>query len=238
MNKTTPRAPKNGKSAKSAPILTLTDPLPAEISPAIVEAVLEDAILTAAAEEAVQSLSTLENIPYLGETRRQALALAGICTQEDLLQATVEQIGGVKGVGMVNAARVKEWLAAQPPPQISAPVASYLDSALAETNQHVQDIFEKLGSATARLKKQVPAKARDKALDRQLDKLDTVASELAEGPDTLSAKQVQDAVKTLDKIAALLEAAASVEKLGPKKQAVLIEELRARRKRLQKTLGD
>ena len=99
-------------------------------------------------------------------------------------------------------------------------------------------MFQKLGSASDKLKKTISAKTRDKALDRQLDKLDTVASELAEGPDTLSMKQVQEAVRTLDKIAALLEAAAAAEKLTPKKQAVLVEELRARRKRLQKTLGE
>ena len=122
---------------------------------------------------------------------------------------------------------------------MSAPPAADVRPRLWPTsNQDVQDVFQKLGSAAARLKEHLPAKTRDKALDRQLDKLDTVASELAEGPDTLSAKQVQEAVKTLDKIAALLETAAGAEKLSPKKQAVLIEELRARRKRLQKTLGD
>ena len=151
------------------------------------------------------------------------------------------QIGGVKGVGPVNAARVKEWLRVQdemPGVAVSTPlpVVDSSASALASVNQEVQDVFQKLGEATERLKKKVPA--RDKGLDRQLQKLDTAASELAEGPDTLSAKQMSDALKTLDKIAALLEAAASSEKLGPKKQAALVEELRARRKRLQKTISD
>lgn len=187
--------------------------------------------------------SELPEIPYLGETRRQALAKAGLRTLDDLRAASVEQIGGVKGVGMVNAARVKEWLAVQaempnvavstPIPQTSAPA-----SALASANQGVQEVFQKLGDASDKLKKTIPSKARDKALNRQLDKLDTVASELAEGPDTLSMAQVQEAVKTLDKIAALLEAAAAAEKLTPKKQAALVEELRVRRKRLQKTLGE
>ena len=187
--------------------------------------------------------SELPEIPYLGETRRQALAQAGMRTLDDLRAASVEQIGGVKGVGMVNAARVKEWLAVQaeiPSVAISTPIPQ-IDgsaSALAIANQDVQDVFQKLGSASDKLKKTISAKTRDKALDRQLDKLDTVASELAEGPDTLSMKQVQEAVRTLDKIAALLEAAAAAEKLTPKKQAVLVEELRARRKRLQKTLGE
>ncbi len=187
--------------------------------------------------------SELPEIPYLGETRRQALAQAGMRTLDDLRAASVEQIGGVKGVGMVNAARVKEWLVVQaemPAAAISTPIPQ-IDgsaSALAIANQDVQDVFQKLGSASDKLKKTISAKTRDKALDRQLDKLDTVASELAEGPDTLSMKQVQEAVRTLDKIAALLEAAAAAEKLTPKKQAVLVEELRARRKRLQKTLGE
>ena len=187
--------------------------------------------------------SELPEIPYLGETRRQALAQAGMRTLDDLRAASVEQIGGVKGVGMVNAARVKEWLAVQaemPAVAISTPIPQ-IDgsaSALAIANQDVQDVFQKLGSASDKLKKTISAKTRDKALDRQLDKLDTVASELAEGPDTLSMKQVQEAVRTLDKIAVLLEAAAAAEKLTPKKQAVLVEELRARRKRLQKTLGE
>ncbi len=187
--------------------------------------------------------SELPEIPYLGETRRQALAQAGMRTLDDLRAASVEQIGSVKGVGMVNAGRVKEWLAVQaemPNVAVSTPLPEIESSAsaLAIANQDVQEVFQKLGDASDKLKKTIPAKTRDKALDRQLDKLDTVASELAEGPDTLSMKQVQKAVRTLDKIAALLEAAAAVEKLTPKKQAVLIEELRARRKRLQKTLGE
>ena len=187
--------------------------------------------------------SELPEIPYLGETRRQALAQAGMRTLDDLRAASVEQIGGVKGVGMANAARVKEWLAVQaeiPSVAISTPIPQIDGSAaaLAIANQDVQDVFQKLGSASDKLKKTISAKTHDKALDRQLDKLDTVASELAEGPDTLSMKQVQEAVRTLDKIAALLEAAAAAEKLTPKKQAVLVEELRARRKRLQKTLGE
>lgn len=193
--------------------------------------------------EVVSSASELPDIPYLGATRRVALAAAGLRTLDDLRAATVEQIGGVKGVGLVNAGRVKEWLAVQaamPAVAVATPIppTDTSASALASANQDVQDVFQKLGSASELLRKTVSAKARDKALDRQLDKLDTVASELAEGPDTLSMKQVQEAVKTLDKIAALLEAAAALEKLSPKKQAVLIEELRARRKRLQKTLGE
>ncbi len=202
--------------------------------------VLEEAVQTAHGDDAPSSTpkSELEGVPYLGETRRQALAEAGMVTQDDLRRATAEQIGGVKGVGMGNAAKIKAWLDVPSAPLPSA-APTDIDMALASANQDVQDVFQKLGDAAARLKDQIPAKSRDKALDRQLDKIDSVASELAEGPDTLSAQQVQEAVKTLDKIAALLQSAADdTQKLSPKKQAALIEELRTRRKRLQKTLDD
>jgi len=238
---------------------TLTPPLkgrkdgkrqPAPATPTgVVQALSEDGAHTAHADSVASPVpasvpnppapsqgSGLEGIPLLGDTRRQALREAGLRTRDDLRGATVGQIGGVKGVGMVNAAKIKEWLASQP--QTSDRAADNPDMALAVANQDVQDVFQKLGDARARLTRALPDKARDKGLDRQLDKLDTVASELAEGPDTLSAKQVQEAVKTLDKIAAFLEDASKSEKLSPKKQADLVEELRTRRKRLQKTLGE
>lgn len=205
--------------------------------------ILEEAVQTAHGDDAISKSesapkSELEGVPYLGETRRQALAAAGFVTQDDLRRATAEQIGGVKGVGMGNAVKIKAWLAVPSAP-LPAAAPMDLDPGLASANQNVQDVFQKLGDAAARLKDNIPLKSRDKGLDRQLDKLDSVASELAEGPDTLSAKQVQEAVRTLDKIAALLQSAADdTQKLSPKKQAALIEELRARRKRLQKTLDD
>ena len=200
---------------------------------------IEDAVSSNNASKSEnQQKSELEGVPYLGETRRQALAEAGLITQDDLRRATAEQIGGVKGVGMGNAAKIKAWLAVPSAPLPSA-APTDIDPGLASVNQNVQDVFQKLSNAAVRLKDHIPAKARDKALDRQLDKLDSVASELVEGPDTLSVKQVQNAVKTLDKIAALLQIAADdTQKLSAKKQAALIEELRTRRKRLQKTLDD
>ncbi len=213
---------------------------PVESAPGVDKAVSEEAAVTVAPELNADSApkSELEGVPYLGETRRQALALAGLITQDDLRRATAEQIGGVKGVGMGNAAKIKAWLAVPAAPLPAAAVLD-IDHALAAANQDVQDVFQKLGDASTRLKNQLPTKTRDKALDKQLDKLDSVASELAEGPDTLTAQQVKEAVKTLDKIAALLQSAAGeAQKLSPKKQASLIEELRARRKRLQKTLGE
>lgn len=229
--------------SKTAADPSQTDPSQADQTEAD-KPILEEVVQTVhgddagnAAQEPAQK-SELEGVPYLGETRRQALAAAGLITQDDLRRATAEQIGGVKGVGMGNAARIKAWLASPSAPlPAAAPVD--VDPGLASANQSVQDVFQKLGDAAARLKDQLPEKSRDKALDRQLDKLDSVASELAEGPDTLSAQQVQDAVKALDKIAALLQSAADdAPKLSPKKQAALIEELRTRRKRLQKTLDE
>lgn len=202
--------------------------------------VLEEVVQTAHGDDADSGAqaSELVGVPYLGETRRQALAEAGMVTQDDLRRATAEQIGGVKGVGMGNAVKIKAWLESPSTPQPAA-VPTEIDPGLASANQNVQDVFQKLGDASARLKNQIPNKSRDKALDRQLDKLGSVASELAEGPDTLSARQLQEAVKTLDKIAALLQSAAiDAPNLSPKKQTVLIEELRTRRKRLQKTLDD
>ena len=240
MSKTSPPARKSAKNAS--------------VTPAD-KAVLEEVVQTAHGDDASSAAfspalpdpnapkvtapkSELEGVPYLGETRRQALALAGLMTQDDLRRATAEQIGGVKGVGMGNAVKIKAWLASPSAP-LPAAAPEDIDDGLASANQNVQDVFHKLGEASARLKDQIPSKSRDKDLDRQLEKLDSVASELAEGPDTLSARQLQEAVKTLDKIAALLQsAAAEAPKLSPKKQATLIEELRSRRKRLQKTLGD
>ena len=209
-------------------------------TPPVVKAVLEEAVVTSAADDTASSRtqSELVGVPYLGETRREALAQAGLITQDDLRRASAEQIGGVKGVGMGNAVKIKAWLN-RPAAPLPAAAVQDIDPALASANQNVQDVFQKLDDAAARLKDHLPVKSRDKALDRQLDKLDSVASELAEGPDTLSAKQVQEAVKTLDKIAALLQSAAEAPQiLSPKKQAALIEELRTRRKRLQKTLDD
>lgn len=188
--------------------------------------------------------SDLENIPYLGASRRKALADAGMTTRAHLEAATEEQIGAVKGVGPGNAKRVKEWLAVQtemPDVALATPLPTFDDtsaSALAAANQDIQDVFQRFGSAWESLNQVVPAKSRDKALDRQLIKLDTVASELAEGPDTLTPKQVADAVTILDKVASLLEDVAQEKKLSAKKQEALTDTLRTRRKKLQKALGE
>lgn len=187
---------------------------------------------------------TLEGIPYLGEARRQALAEAGHHTRTALEGLTLEQLGAIKGVGLGNAKRIKEWLAVQaemPNVSVATPLPTINDagaSALAAANQDVQEMFQRFSSASQSLQSAIPDKTRDKALDRQLDKIDTVASELAEGPDTLTPAQVAEAVTRLNKIAALLEDMAQEKAPSPKKQAALVDELRDRRKKLQKALGE
>ncbi len=247
-------------------------PLPKTITPALAHAVLEDAMLEAAADIAALSATLdasvaaspaappaplmaaqtpeeaqileLVGVPFLGPTRAQALAAAGIRTLDDLRAASPGDIGGVKGVGMGNAARIKDWLAAQPAPSSAppsaappAPAALPADAHLASLNQDVQDLFARLDNATGLLKTSLSPGGGMKRLARQLAKLDGTASELAEGPDMLSPKQVQRAVRMLDKAAAILEGAAGKGRLSPKKQDALADDLRGRRKELEKVLG-
>lgn len=257
-------------------------PLPKDITPAVAQAVLEDAMLEAAADIAALSatlgvaapdtnnalpaalsvpetpeeeeLMDLLGIPLLGPARRQLLAHAGIQTLADLHAVSPDTLAAVKGVGIGNARRIKDWLAAQPAPaSVSAPVPAspaaaappppptvsgiLPDMALAAANQEVQDLFARIDQATTRLKALLAPGGDFKRLERQLAKLDNAASELAEGPDTLSAKQLQKALKTLDKAAALLEFAAGEGRLSPKKQGILADTLKEQRKSLKKTLG-
>ncbi len=256
--------------------------LPKDLSPAVAQAVLEDAMLEAAADIAAlsatldgvspdtddalsaalpvpetpeeQELMDILGVPYLGPTRRQLLADAGIQSLADLQAVSPDTLGGIKGVGMGNARRIKEWLASQPAPAAApAPVSAPSSSpaappspadlhnspamALASANQQVQDLFSRIDEATTRLKASFSPDAGFQRLERQLAKLDNAASELAEGPDTLSAKQLQKALKTLDQAAALLEAAAGAGRLSAKKQDVLADSLKDQRKSLEKTLG-
>lgn len=247
-------------------------PLPKTMTPAVAHAVLEDAMLEAAADIAALSATLdasvkpapaaspapvivaetpeearileLVGVPFLGPTRAQALAAAGIRTLADLRAASPDAIGGVKGVGMGNAARIKDWLATQPasaspaPRATSAaPAALPTDAALALLNQDVQDLFARLDAATSLLKTALTPGGGLKRLARQLEKLDEAASELAEGPDTMSPKQTQRAVRMLGKAAALLEGAAGKGSLSPKKQDALADDLRERRRELEKVLG-
>ena len=246
--------------------------LPADLSPALVQAVFEDAVMEAAAdiaalsatldaaalpEETVLATITPEtreekeildllSVPLLGPTRVQALAAVGILTLDDLRAATADQIGGAKGVGLGNAARIKDWLEAQvvsppepPPAPPSLPDAPpSFDPALAASNQAVFDELSEIDQAVTRLCERLGTKGQPKKLARQIDKLGTVTSELAEGPDTLSAKRLAQALPLLHKIADLLGFATEEKRLSPKKLEILTENLRARRKSLQKTIGE
>ncbi len=268
-------------------------PLPKDISPPVAQAVLEDAMLEAAADLAALSatlgaanptnddalpsalpvpetpeeeeIMDILGVPHLGPVRRQLLADAGIETLADLQALSLADLAGIKGVGLGNATRVKEWLAAQPAPApvfaavppAPAPVSvptppaprtadappapaaldASPDMSLASANQQVQDLFGRIGQAAGTLKTALSPDDGYRRLERQLAKLDNAASELAEGPDTLSAKQLQKALKTLDKAASVLEEAAREGRLSPKKQETLADTLKEQRKTLEKTLG-
>ncbi len=249
--------------------------LPADLSPAVIQAVFEDAVMEAAADIAALS-ATLEaaalpepgaviatiipetpeeremldilSVPYLGPARVRALADAGILTVDDLRAATADRIGGVKGVGLRNAARIKEWLASRPaapepglppaPPPIFETESVSYDPALAGINQTISDELSEVDQAVTRLRERLGAKGQSKKLARQFDKIETVLSELAEGPDTLPARQLDEAVTLLHKIADLLCCAAEEKRLSPKKLDDLSDALRLGRKALQNAVGD
>ncbi|MBV9850719.1 MAG: helix-hairpin-helix domain-containing protein [Armatimonadetes bacterium] len=232
---------------------------PETLSHSQARAVLEDAVMEAAADIAAIS-ATLEEessvmiaetpeeeeifdllgVPYLGQTRVRALAAVGIRTLDDLRAATAAEIGGVKGVGMRNAARIKEWLAAQdaapPPASVKVAVCVNPDPDLAAINQTLQDDMTQIDQAITRIQQSIPQRISHKKLDRQVDKLLSVLSELAEGPDTLRPKQLRRALKVLHLIVALLDKFAGMGHVSDKIVVAFAEELRDRRKRLQNVL--
>ncbi|MDQ2688509.1 MAG: helix-hairpin-helix domain-containing protein [Armatimonadota bacterium] len=248
-------------------------PLPDSLSPAVAEALLEDAVMEAAADIAAlsatleertdslsepelvvgaivpetpeeQALLELVSVPYLGPARVQALAEMGILTLDDLRAAPPEKIAGLRGVGANNAQRIKEWLAQQPraqtpPPSLSTPApASSSDPAVGDINQAIYDELAAVDNAIERLTARLGPPSKSKRLRRQLDKVSTVASELAEGPDTLTADELLGAVELLGDIAYLLDCAASEKKLSEKKQEGVGAAVRSLRKSLEKTLGE
>lgn len=257
---------KNGSGQRS---------LPATLSPAAAQAVLEDAVMEAAADIAAmsatleeragplltepelvvvaivpetpeeQALLELISVPLLGPARVRALADMGILTLDDLNAAPPEQIAGIKGVGASNAKRIKEWVAQQPraetpPPSMPVPTvtpSSGPDPSLGDTNQAIFDALGDLDGATARLIERLGPPGQAKRLRRQLDKIGTVASELAEGPDVLTTDGVLQAIGLLDRVVDLLETAVAEKKLSEKRQDALCDALRSLRKSLQKALG-
>ena len=251
-----PPSPKSSKKNGTG-----AHPLPPNLSREVAQAVLEDAVMEAAADIAALSVTLdaatapplvatitpetpeereileLISVPFLGPTRARALADAGIKTLDDLHAATPAQIGSVKGVGLRNAERIKEWLGTRiaavspglPPAPPSLPSASPLsgspDPALATANQTIFDELGEIDQAIARLRVVMGAKKGAKKLGSQFDKLSTVASELAEGPDTLTAKQLKQALKLLDDIVCILRKASEKKTLSQKKQGALCEAL-------------
>jgi hypothetical protein len=197
-----------------------------------------------------QEILELVSVPYLGPTRARALADAGIRTLDDLYAATAVQIGSVKGVGQRNAERIKDWLAihieatapglppAPPPLPEDFPEPASLDLRLAAANQAIFDELGEVDQALSRLREIIGSKKQSQKLGIQFDKLSTVASELAEGPDTLSDLQLQQALKLLDEIVGVLRKACEQKTLSEKKQEALGDTLRKQRKALARTLGD
>lgn len=99
----------------------------------IVKAVVEDAIMGIAADVAAitssdaaagselliaetpeeEAIFDIARVPYLGPSRLTALAAAGITTIDDLHNAPVETIAAIKGVGLKQAAYIKNWVGEQ-----------------------------------------------------------------------------------------------------------------------------
>jgi hypothetical protein len=172
--------------------------------------------------------SEIAGVLYIGETRARLLAEAGICTMDDLRAADAARIGSVKGIGLKNGQRIKDWLAEHDPPSPPLP--------LAVANQAMQDDGQSISAVFARIQESLPARVSHRKLDRQMDKLLVVFSELAESADTLRPKQYRQAVKTLHQIAALLDQFAAEAPSAEKVILAFSEELRDRRRRLQKIL--
>ncbi len=232
---------------------------PEMLSPEIAQAVVEDAVMGAAAEIAAitatleangasllradtpeeEEIFEIVGVPYLGRPRLRALAEGGIRTVDDLRAASATEIAGIiRGLGLRNAERIKEWLASQAAMPPSAPAPDLADSGMetAAANQAVQDDMAQIDQAITRIQQSIPQRIAHKKLDRQVNKLQAVLSELAEGPDTLRPKQMRRALKMLRLIGALLDKFADVGHFSDKIVVAFTEELRDRRKRLQEIL--
>lgn len=204
---------------------------------------------------------SLNAVPLLGPARRQALAALGITTLDGLRALSPDELAAVKGIGAANAAKIIAWLAvnavavAAPPLDMAPPVlpppppdfdpapsppasaSDSLDPTLAAVNQALFDARNDIDAAVAALREKIPARNRVKTLERQLDKLETAVSETKEGLDTAPAKSVLEIGKAVSQIARELDKAVGGGKLSDKKQNALADELRARRRKLEKALG-
>lgn len=185
----------------------------------------------------------LAGVLYVGKMRAQALADAGIRTLDDLRAADAARIGSVKGVGLRNGERIKRWLAERDgaPALDGAGRAGQHeppgpDFVVGGANQAIQDDMTSVDGAITRIQQAIPSGVSHKKLDRQVDKLLAVLSELAEGPDTLRPKQMRRALKMLHLIATLLEKFSGIGLLSDKIVAAFADELRDRRRRLEDIL--
>lgn len=177
--------------------------------------------------------SELLGVPYLGAIRTQALAESGITTLVQLRAASADQIGSVKGVGLRNAVRIKEWLERQSPPK-----SEKAGKNPTTVHSPLPADREGIDGAVSRIKEANPKKALDKRLSRQLEK---VLSRVAGVPATLESlglKEKQQAAKALDRVAHLLAATADRGRLSDKKQQVVGGAIKARLKKLEKVLED
>jgi predicted flap endonuclease-1-like 5' DNA nuclease len=207
--------------------------------------------------------SDLTGIPYLGPSRVRALADAGITTLAKLRAASVEDIGSVKGVGMVNAARVKAWLndasltkpikktavpvATKPAPgQKERPVTDEAEmestpevtvpESKAEMQTFVEDI-EQIDQVISRFKEAIPDDKRKKKLSKELAKLSVTVTSAPESGTAHVVKNKAKANRSLEKIAKLLTDAVEKEKFSDKRQSLIGSELKDLRKKLEKSLG-
>ena len=177
---------------------------------------------------AVEGDSELVGVPYLGAVRIAALASAGISTIAELRAASAEAIGGVKGVGLRNAERIKSWLADQ-------------DAAASPDSAHDAEVpveLSDIDTAVTRIKEANPKKDLDKKLSRQLNKVLTRVSGVPAAFESLGNKDRQQAIKQLDRIAALLAQAAERGRLSDKKQHIVGGAIKAGLKKLDKVLDD
>jgi len=207
---------KAGKKTNRIPVQSDTTP------EAVVAVILE--------EPDALDYSELIGVPFLGAVRAAALANVGILCIADLHAATPEAIGGVKGVGLRNAERIKAWVAER----VLAPVETNQEDLASEVPTDLNDI----DGAVSRIKDANPKKALDKKLSRQLNKVLSRVSGVPAALESLGGKEKHQAVKALDRIATLLADAAERGRLSDKKQHTVGGAIKARLKKLDKALDD
>jgi NAD-dependent DNA ligase len=179
----------------------------------------------------------LVSVPLLGPTRIKALADAGYRTLTDLSSATEDQLGSVKGIGARNAQKIKAWLVANAGESAVAsavPVVADANSQSSPANQRLQAALAELDQAVFQIKALLPGRALDRKLIAQLDKMNAAATDIPESG-VEPADQWEKALRRLKKVTALVLAAAA-HNLSDKAKRGLRDDIRKRRRRLQKAL--